>query len=318
MDDLPLQVRQRHRVVVDHAERADAGGRQIHQHRRAEPARADHQHARALERRLTGPADLAQHDVARVALQFLRGQHGCIVFLDRLGFGPLTTRLAMRLAGAVLSSLLVVSLAAAEPAKQAAPKKGRNRKAGRQGGQRRKRPAAPKADKKAGARARSRPPTTPSRSPSASRSRTTSSGPATTTASSTASSANARSRAVKAFQKRNGGKETGVLNPPERAALGAAAKPKQDAVGWRIVDDVRDRRAHRHSGQARCRRQRKSSAASRWASSRGEYSVETFRITQPGTTLAAVFERMKKEPAGRKTDYSVLRPISSSSRACRT
>src|ERR1043166_7588336 len=44
--------------------------------------------------------------------------------------------------------------------------------------------------------------------------------------------------AVRAFQKRNGAKETGVLNPQERAALGAAAKPKQDAVGWRIVDDL--------------------------------------------------------------------------------
>ena len=46
----------------------------------------------------------------------------------------------------------------------------------------------------------------------------------------------------------------------------------------------------------------------RWASSRGEYSVETFRIAQPGTTLPALFEKMKKEPAGRKADYSVLRP----------
>ena len=72
-------------IVVDHAERADAGGRQIHQHRRAEPARADHQHARALERRLAGPADLAQHDVARVALQFLGAQHGCTIVLDPLG-----------------------------------------------------------------------------------------------------------------------------------------------------------------------------------------------------------------------------------------
>src|SRR5262245_19424684 len=44
--------------------------------------------------------------------------------------------------------------------------------------------------------------------------------------------------AVKAFQKRNGGKETGVLNQPERAALSAAAKPKQDNVGWRMVQDL--------------------------------------------------------------------------------
>src|SRR5260370_21095067 len=46
----------------------------------------------------------------------------------------------------------------------------------------------------------------------------------------------------------------------------------------------------------------------RWTSSRAEYSVETFRITQPGTTLPAVFERMKNEPADRKPEYSVLRP----------
>src|SRR6185436_17491390 len=44
--------------------------------------------------------------------------------------------------------------------------------------------------------------------------------------------------AVKAFQKRSGGKETGVLNQPERAALSSAAKPKQDAVGWRMVQDL--------------------------------------------------------------------------------
>ena len=68
VDHLPLQVGERHHVVVDHAERADAGRRQIHQCRRAEPARADHQHARAFQRGLSGTADLTQHDVACVAL----------------------------------------------------------------------------------------------------------------------------------------------------------------------------------------------------------------------------------------------------------
>ena len=62
--------------------------------------------------------------------------------------------------------------------------------------------------------------------------------------------------AVKAFQKRNGGKETGVLNQPERAALAAAAKPKQEAVGWRMVEDAGERRAHRHPGQARAAAER--------------------------------------------------------------
>ena len=39
------------------------------------PARADHQHARAAERRLAGAADLAQHDVAGIAFEFLGRQH---------------------------------------------------------------------------------------------------------------------------------------------------------------------------------------------------------------------------------------------------
>ena len=112
--------------------------------------------------------------------------------------------------------------------------------------------------------------------------------------------------AVKAFQKRNGGKETGMLNQPERAALAAAAKPKQDAVGWRMVDDAASGARIGIPGKL----VPQTSAiigGTRWPSARGEYSVETFRIAQPGTTLAAVFERMKKEPAGRKADYSVLR-----------
>ena len=113
--------------------------------------------------------------------------------------------------------------------------------------------------------------------------------------------------AVKAFQKRNGGKETGVLNQPERAALAAAAKPKQDNVGWRMVQDL--------STGARLGIPAKlmpntqvSGGISKWTSSRGEYQAETFRILQPGAALGPIFERMKSEPAGRKTEYSVLRP----------
>ena len=74
-DDLPLQVRQRHDVIVDNAQRADAGGGKIEQHRRTETAGADHQHARRLQLRLSGAADLAQHDVARITFQFLGLKH---------------------------------------------------------------------------------------------------------------------------------------------------------------------------------------------------------------------------------------------------
>jgi peptidoglycan hydrolase-like protein with peptidoglycan-binding domain len=111
--------------------------------------------------------------------------------------------------------------------------------------------------------------------------------------------------AVKAFQKRKGAKETGVLNLQERAALAAAAKPKQETVGWRIVDDL--------STGARVGIPAKlmpstnvSGGISRWSSQRGETSAETFRVAG-ATALAPIFERMKKEPAGRQTEYSVLK-----------
>jgi len=113
--------------------------------------------------------------------------------------------------------------------------------------------------------------------------------------------------AVKAFQKRNGGKETGVLNQPERAALSAAAKPKRDAVGWRMIEDGASGGARIGIPAKLVPQQSAIIGGTRWASARGEYAVESFRITQPGTALAAVFERMKKEPAGRKADYSVIR-----------
>src|SRR4051794_4173966 len=112
--------------------------------------------------------------------------------------------------------------------------------------------------------------------------------------------------AVKAFQKRNGGKETGVLNQPERAALGAAAKPKQEAVGWRMVQDLVT--GARLGIPAKLMPNTQvSGGISKWSSSRGEAQAETFRIAQPGA-LSPLFERMKKEPAGRQTEYSVLRP----------
>jgi hypothetical protein len=38
--------------------------------------------------------------------------------------------------------------------------------------------------------------------------------------------------------------------------------------------------------------------------------IETFRIAEPGTTLAAVFEQQKKEPANREVEYSMLRETS--------
>ena len=43
--------------------------------------------------------------------------------------------------------------------------------------------------------------------------------------------------AMKAYQKRHKSKVTGLLSPDERATIAAAARPKQEEVGWRLVED---------------------------------------------------------------------------------
>ena len=88
VDHLPLQIRQRHHVVVDDAERADAGGGEIEQHRRAKPAGADDQHAGAAERGLSRAAHLAQHDVARITFEFVGTQHDANIGRNRTPHDP--------------------------------------------------------------------------------------------------------------------------------------------------------------------------------------------------------------------------------------
>lgn len=111
--------------------------------------------------------------------------------------------------------------------------------------------------------------------------------------------------AVKAFQKQNGGKETGVLNPQERTALAAAAKSRREAVGWRIIDDAPSGVRLGLPGKL-VPQSAHAKAGTRWSSARGEVQVETFRLR--GTSdLASVFAQQKKEPGDRKASYSVLR-----------
>src|SRR5262249_47374039 len=51
----------------------------------AEPAGADHQHPRALDERLAGTADLAQHEVAGVAFKLVVVQHRPYLCLNCAG-----------------------------------------------------------------------------------------------------------------------------------------------------------------------------------------------------------------------------------------
>jgi hypothetical protein len=112
--------------------------------------------------------------------------------------------------------------------------------------------------------------------------------------------------AVKSYQASIGTAETGLLTAEQRAALAAAAKAKQEASGWRIVDDaatgVRLAVPAKHAPQSSAIK-----SGTRWSSARGEVQVETFRIAEPGTTLNKVFEQQKKEPINRMIEYSVLR-----------
>lgn len=113
--------------------------------------------------------------------------------------------------------------------------------------------------------------------------------------------------AVKDYQKRNGGKDTGILNPEERARLGQAARARQDQAGWHMVEDPATGVRLGVPGKI-APQMAAAKAGTRWQSAHGEVQIETFRIAAPGTTLAAVFEQQRREPPERKVEYNVLRP----------
>jgi len=114
--------------------------------------------------------------------------------------------------------------------------------------------------------------------------------------------------AVKAFQKRNKGKETGILTPEERAALSIAVKSQREQVGWKIVEDPVMPGIFLGIPGKLVTQASRGKSGGRWSSTRGEVQIETFRESAADTTLSALFEQQKKAPATRKVEYSVLRP----------
>jgi peptidoglycan hydrolase-like protein with peptidoglycan-binding domain len=113
--------------------------------------------------------------------------------------------------------------------------------------------------------------------------------------------------AVKAFQKRYGGKDTGVLTPQERDKLVAATQSRVDRVGWQIIDDQATG-ARIGLPSKLVPRASAGKLGSHWQSTRGEMQVDTFRIAAKGTTLASVLEQQKKDHPGREVEYSVVKP----------
>jgi peptidoglycan hydrolase-like protein with peptidoglycan-binding domain len=113
--------------------------------------------------------------------------------------------------------------------------------------------------------------------------------------------------AIKAFQKDHGAKQTGVLNPQERGVLSEAAKKRQDNVGWKVVFDAGT--GVRLGVPTKLVPQQSSDAnGARWSSATGTIQVQMARRKQAGPTTAKLAEQEKKEPAGRKIDYSVVKP----------
>src|SRR5882757_7622356 len=112
---------------------------------------------------------------------------------------------------------------------------------------------------------------------------------------------------IKAFQKDRGGKQTGVLNPQERGVLSDLAKKRQDNVGWKVVFDAGT--GVRLGVPAKLVPQQSSDAnGAKWSPTTGTIQVQMARRKEAGPTTAKLAEREKKEPAGRRIDYSVVKP----------
>ena len=112
---------------------------------------------------------------------------------------------------------------------------------------------------------------------------------------------------IKAFQKDRGAKQTGVLNPQERGVLAEGAKKRQDNVGWKIVFDAGT--GVRLGVPTKLVPQQSSDAnGAKWSSTTGTIQIQMARRKEAGPTTAKLAEQEKKEPAGRKIDYSAVKP----------
>jgi hypothetical protein len=109
---------------------------------------------------------------------------------------------------------------------------------------------------------------------------------------------------IKAFQKRNGGKETGVLTDEQRALLTAAVKSRKEAVGWRLIDD--DATGARVGVPEKLvSKSSTTRTGSHWSSAQGQVQVETFRLRE--ASISALFDQEKRTPRGRRVGTSVLK-----------
>jgi peptidoglycan hydrolase-like protein with peptidoglycan-binding domain len=113
--------------------------------------------------------------------------------------------------------------------------------------------------------------------------------------------------AIKEYQKAKGGKPTGVLNPQERSVLAETARKKQEGVGWKIVTEPTSGARLGIPGKL-VPQQSADANGSKWTSPTGTVQILLARRKEANPTTARLAEQEKKEPAGRKVDYTVVKP----------
>jgi peptidoglycan hydrolase-like protein with peptidoglycan-binding domain len=113
--------------------------------------------------------------------------------------------------------------------------------------------------------------------------------------------------AIKEYQKSQGSRPTGVLNPQQRSALAETARRRQENVGWKIVTDppsgvrlgIPTRLVPQETREA---------SGAKWSSPSGTIQILLTRHKETAPTTAKLAEREKKEPPGRTVDYTVVKP----------
>jgi peptidoglycan hydrolase-like protein with peptidoglycan-binding domain len=113
--------------------------------------------------------------------------------------------------------------------------------------------------------------------------------------------------AIKEFQKINGGKPTGVLNPKERSVLAETGRRRRENAGWKIVTDA-PTGAQLGIPTKLVPQQTSDANGTKWSSPTGTIQVLLTRRKEANPTAAKLAEREKKEPAGRTVDYTVVKP----------
>jgi len=113
--------------------------------------------------------------------------------------------------------------------------------------------------------------------------------------------------AIKEFQKTNGGKPTGVLNPKERSVLAETGRRRRENAGWKIVTDA-PTSAQLGIPTKLVPQQTSDANGTKWSSPTGTIQVLLTRRKEANPTTAKLAEREKKEPPGRTVDYTVVKP----------